>query len=255
MIRIVEKEIFVELRYENIDFGGRYLITTQGKIFDQSKNEFIRILTSHPHGYPSVYLVDSNNSKHQLLLHRIMASTFIGSVSGMHVHHQNHNRTDIDLSNLIIENPHAHLIQHNRGECNSTAKLSNDDVHKICKMLCDGITHKKIAEMMSKKTRTTINVDVIDKIACGKNWTSISNQYNIQKHTRETMGEFSKKKTLIGRRLVVDGLTIRQLADSLGIEYGTKRYRRFAKCAKRYADEFRTKTRFIFSTPPNNISL
>lgn len=236
-----------ELIYPNVDFGGRYLINIHGNVYDTKKDKFVKWVEVSKSSYIRVRLRDINNTVQNLLVHRIVAATFIGDIVDMAVHHNDHVRGNPYVENLTIMRPHDHHVFHNAGENNGTAKFTNDDVHKICRMLEAGVTHKKIAKKMSKRTGKKITIDAIDKIACGKNWTRISSLYNITPAKRETMGEFSKKKVLIGKLIAVDGLTIRQTAERLGVEYGTKRYQRFKKCAARYAKEFNSKTKFIFT--------
>lgn len=226
------------LKYEDIDFGNRYIIDSNGVIYDTKDIRIVKIGTSGSHGYPSVYLHDINGILHSLLLHRVVAASFIGNVKGMHVHHIDENKLNPSVHNLRIYTPNEHLIKHSRAENNATAKFKNSDVHEICTMLEAGVTHKKIAKKMSKKLGIKITVDAIDKISTGTNWASISCLYNIPHKKRETMNEFSKMKIYIGKRLAIDGLTIRELATNLGIEYRSKRYVRFEKCAMRYKNQY-----------------
>lgn len=236
-----------ELIYPDIDFGKRYLVNRRGEVYDTLNQKYVKWVEVSKSSYVRVRLRDVNNTVQNLLVHRIVAATFIGDIVNMAVHHNDHVRGNPCVKNLTIMRPHDHHVLHGVGENNATAKLKNKDVHRICRMLEAGVTHKKIAKKMSKRTGKKITIDAIDKIACGKNWTQISSLYNITPAKRETMGEFSKKRVLIGKLIAVDGLTIRQTAERLGVEYGTKRYQRFEKCAARYAKEFNSKTKFIFT--------
>ena len=204
-------------------------------------------MDSSSHSYPIVYLRDTDGGLHSILLHRLVASSFIGDVTGMHVHHKDQDHKNPSKNNLEILTPNIHHISHSRAENNPTSKFSNDDVHEICKMLCEGISHINIALYMTEKLNKQITISSIDKISSGNNWASISSQYNLKKKSRETMNEFSKMKMIIGKLIAVDGLTIHQAADRLGIKYGTKRYLRFEKCAKRYSEYFRKRSKSLFT--------
>lgn len=235
------------VKYNPYDFGTRYIAYTDGQIFDTFNKIYVKWSCSGSHGYPVVYLFDITGQIQQILLHRVIASTFIGDVENLVVHHKDHNKLNPNASNLEILEFGEHSTKHVKGVNNATSKFKNEkDVHDICQMLVEGITHGQIATIMSDRLAKNITIDVIDKIANGSNWKHISNQYPIKKHQRETMGEFTAKSTLIGKLIAIDGLSIRQCADHLGIEYNTKQYTRFEKCAKRYADKFKERRKTIF---------
>lgn len=199
-----------------------------------------------------VALTSSNGASSQYLIHRLVASTFIGDVKGMHVHHKDHNKKNPDADNLEIMTVADHHIGHSRGDRNATAKMSNDDVRDICEMLKDGKTHVAISKVMTEKLGIPITVSSIEKISSGSNWAWLSKEYGLSPSRREAMNEFSKKRVLIGRLGAIDGLSVHQIADRLGIKYKTKQYARFSKCAYRYIKRFKDETYFKFSKFSDN---
>ena len=236
----------IPVKYPKIDFGDRYVINRAGYMYDTTLHRSVREIYGASHGYPFVYLYDVNGVKHALLLHRIVAYVYIGDIDGFDVHHKNRNKYDRSISNLEIKTRFDHHHEHTVGENSPCSILTDEDVHCICKMLKDGITHISIQKKLGDRGKS-VSLSAIDKIAAGVNWAHISRGYNIRKKDRETMNEFSKLKTIIGRLIAIDGFTIHQVADMFGIEYATKRYARFEKCAKRYADKYATTTYYKFT--------
>lgn len=220
------------------DYGYRYLVDKRGDIYDTYIDEFIPYGTSGSHGYYTCYLCDINGKFHSELVHRVVAHTWIGDVTGKQVHHKNHNKLDPRVKNLeILENSEHHIL-HNKGSNNSTAKLTEKDVEQICELLLQNIKHKEIAKIMSRKKRDFITVDIIDKIASGVNWTHITKKYNLKKEKREVMNEFSDKAIEIARMKVVEGLSNKDIANRLGVDTSTKSYTRLLGCIPRYVDNF-----------------
>lgn len=223
--------------YENLDLGYRYIADRDGNIYDTATQSIVKYNDSCSHKYLSCYLRDVNGKVHQLLVHRVIACTWICDTTGKQVHHKNHKRTDPRVKNLEVLDTHDHCIKHNRGSHNNTAKFKEKDVHQICKWLKKGITHKEIARRMTDSLGVKITVDAIDKISNGSNWKQISSQYDLKVEPRETMGEFADKCVLIGQ-MRYDGKSTEEIAEALGVMPGTKSYRRLAAVVKRYHDNY-----------------
>lgn len=224
--------------YEDLELGYRYIADQRGHIFDTYTDNFVSYNNKSSHGYWVCYLCDKNGNFHNLLVHRVIACTWIGDTTGKHVHHINENRLDPRVKNLQIIEPEEHWIHHNRGSNNSTAKLTEHNVEQICEMLERGETHYDIARIMSDMTKKFITVDSIDKIASGKNWAHVSKKYNIHKQKRETMNEFSDRAVEIARMKVVKGMTNKQVASALGVDTKSKSYLRLCDCIPRYVEKF-----------------
>ena len=225
------------VEYENLDFGYRYIADKRGYIYDTYMDEFVSY-SIPSHGYWSCYLCDIHGELHDLLVHRVIANTWIGDTTGKHVHHQDENRLNPKVSNLIIIEPEAHWTHHNRGSNNSTAKLTEHNVRQVCEMLEKGFTHYNIARQMSDVTKKFITVDSIDKISNGSNWTHVTKDYNLKKEKRETMNEFSDQALEIARMKAVEGLSNKQIAKRLGVDTNSKSYQRLKGCIPRYVQRF-----------------
>lgn len=226
------------VKYEDLELGYRYIADKRGNIFDTFTDNFITYNHTSSHGYWVCYLCDIHGKFHNLLVHRVIACTWLGDTTGKHVHHINEDRLDPRVKNLQIIEPTDHWIHHNRGSNNSTAKLTEHNVEQICEMLEAGKTHYDIAREMSDITKKFITVDSIDKIANGSNWTHVSKKYNIKKHKRETMNEFSDKAVEIARMKVVDKMSTKDIARTLGVDPDSKSYLRLRDCIPRYVEKF-----------------
>lgn len=225
--------------YQDINLGSRYISSKYGIIYDTYKNNKAIKYHIPSHGYYSCYLEDVYGKKHDLLVHRIIANTWICDVTNNDVHHKNHNRLDPSMMNLEVLTINEHRKSHNKGSNNNTAKLSESNVIDICEMLVDNYTHREISKIMSDKLNKKISVDSIDKIACGKNWQYISKNYNIKKSNRETMNEFSSRSDVIAKMKVDDKMSNKEIAIKLGISTEGKQFIRFIACASRYAKKYR----------------
>lgn len=208
-------------------------------IVDNTNNAMVRWIRGSSHGYPEVYLYDINGKHFTDMAHRIVAATYFGDISGKIVHHRDEDKENPAVSNLIVadsQNEHVRLFHSMRGESNPTALLTNDEIHLVCKLLENRVKYRDIIDAVKNENLTE---DIISKIAIGKNWADISSQYNIPRVTREIMNEFSDMADYIGELMCVNGMTRIEVADLLGIKHPSKRYDRFAKCAKRYAEKYK----------------
>lgn len=211
----------------------------RGVIYDCYLEEFVEFNSGASHGYYACNLCDINGKFHTELVHRLVANTWLGDTKGKEVHHKNKNRLDPRAKNLKIIDIHEHAIMHNRGSNNNTAKLNEKDVETICKLLLSGnMTHREIAQCMSRQKRDYITVDSIDKIANGSNWKHITKKYKLKKQKRETMNEFSDKAVDIARMIVVKKLSYKEVAAQLGVDTKSKAYTRLLGCIPRYVDNF-----------------
>lgn len=238
----MNNEKFRVMRYENYDFRYRYLISDKGSVIDLKNEEPVPTFVSNA-GYLCAYFTVYNHPKSkqsdgrkaiQLQIHRLVANNFIENVDGKSVHHKDGNRHRNEAINLEVVSASEHAIEfHSKGENNGNAKLTESDVHKICKMLESGeYTHRQIVEAMKNPALT---VSSVEKISSGKNWKSISSQYNITKKPRAHMAQFKGNEIIIGC-MMYNGIPVKAIMQKLGYDYNNRQEREnFKHCAKRYA--------------------
>jgi hypothetical protein len=131
---------------------------------------YIKILISHNKPYR---------------LHRLVYSTWIGEIpEGMTINHKDGNKRNNNYSNLeLMTNIDNIRDAHNNGLIHS-AKLSETDVHTICKLLEKGMTNGEIAEYFNtihRSDRRKLNSTIAD-IKRNQIWADISCKYNIGKN-------------------------------------------------------------------------
>ena len=113
-------------------------------------------------GYLVVNLI-KHNSMHQRLVHRLIASAFLGSARNRCVNHLNFRRDDNRLCNLewtTLAGNNRHSSRHGhyrigKNHPRPTAKFTEDDVRRI-RSLATNTSRKKLAEMFARPI-TTIN--------------------------------------------------------------------------------------------------
>jgi hypothetical protein len=148
-----------------------YAVSTLGRVrreigSTRAKAGNILRLTQERHGYLKVHLDGRTRRVHQLV-----AEAFLGPrPEGKETCHNNGDPSDNRLTNLRYDTPAANSadrIQHgtaNRGERHGSARLTEDDVHRIRAQFAQGMTDTEIASPLGVSRRT------IGDIRSGATW-------------------------------------------------------------------------------------
>lgn len=173
-------------------YEGLYQANQNGEIFSLIKNMVMKQRV-HKCGYMMVGLT-KNNKQRVVLVHKLICMTFVGeALPGFCVHHKNHDKKDNRLSNLEYMNRSLHAAMHvkethalgkikgsfktrlyrkgmsaNKGAMNGRAKLNDEKVLEIRKMIASHIKVKDIAKMYH------VNTSAIYDIKNGKKWTHVT---------------------------------------------------------------------------------
>lgn len=147
-LTVVRPEAWIDiLGYEDV-----YQISTCGRVKRIAGGRGARIghILSHTigsHGYPSVFLY-SDGSREQRLVHRLVLEAFVGSCpSGMECCHNDGDRKNCKLKNLRWDTrssntldsiKHGTYVGSSRGSLHKNAKLTEDDVVIIKRLLLEG---------------------------------------------------------------------------------------------------------------------
>lgn len=109
-------------------------------------------ITTMPRGYKTVNLWKSNKGK-TCLVHRLVASAFIGLAKEKHVNHIDGNKSNNHFTNLEYVTPKentAHAIRtglmNSRGVNNSQAKIDEETVRAIRKKHMEGMGYKRLSK-------------------------------------------------------------------------------------------------------------
>lgn len=168
--------------YEVSNFGNVRSIRRQTRCVSKAGLEFTKPQgggnlkhVKHNAGYLSVVLSAKGNRSGKLI-HRLVADAFVENISDLPwVNHKDANKHNNQSSNLewctASENyQHASLLglfPTLRGTQRPSAKLNDEKVHIIKKMMLIGFTNIKLAEIFNVSTAP------ISYIRSGKAWTHI----------------------------------------------------------------------------------
>lgn len=176
-----ESERFVDLSFLGFELN-RYFISNYGRVYSKVSNKFLKLQVS-THGYYYIALGASNRE----FVHRLVAKAFVYGESNERncVNHIDGNKMNNYYKNLewcskAENNRHAYSTHLNNciGENCRSAKLTNEQVHHICKLLEKSDNIWDIIDSM-KMERTMNNYEIIRSIRKGYAWKSISKDYKI----------------------------------------------------------------------------
>lgn len=90
------------LEYPNIDFGERYIVTSEGEIISTFINAPLKYaFNNNNDSYKRVVLTDESHKKHLLYVHRIVAFNFIPNPNNYElINHKDENPSNNNISNL-----------------------------------------------------------------------------------------------------------------------------------------------------------
>ncbi len=175
---MVTKEAWKEALY----WEGLYEVSDMGRVrtiprWVKSKGSGKKLLPAlirkpqlNRYGYPVVCL----NGKEKPVLksiHRMVIEAFIGTIpDGKQVNHKDGNKENNHLDNLEIctlsqNQLHRHrVLGQNNGENHPGSKLKESDVHRIRRMVADGMADQEIADAH------LVNRSTISHVRRGKTW-------------------------------------------------------------------------------------
>ena len=166
----------------------RYYISNWGRL----KNDKDKILSTYidKDGYPKCTLYTNDGIRKHFMVHRLVAIHFIPNLENKpEVNHIN----PYDKSNAYFKNlewcTHQENIDHSikhrlqlvlSCESHGRATLTDEQVHKICKLMEDGYTNKEICKKFGYRPKTKKYEKfrgVIKHIRARKTWIPISENY------------------------------------------------------------------------------
>jgi len=207
--------------------------------------EIRNIVTKIPHyqyidskGY---WCIKSKNVEYKT--HRLVADHYIRRLTKkLEVHHEDHNKANPNVTNLQVCTKKQHRRLHATTKapvpCTPStpgiAVLTEPIVHAICKYIKKGYSYPKIREELHLYNITD---DAINKIAIGKNWKHIADQYDITPRTRSCMNSYSDHALEIAI-LLNRNVRVKEIAEVMGFEIENNTdYQRLFKAATRYKNE------------------
>lgn len=162
-----------------------YLVSNYGNVFNKSKNRYssLQLCTN---GYIAVSL-SGLDGRHKHLAHRLVMMAFHPIIGQelLYVNHKDGCKINNYEGNLEWTTPsendyHALRtgLRTNFLENHPNSKLTNDQVHQICKCIEAGMNSTEIKNVVQGLDNINIRNIVYD-IKHKNTWTRISDQYNI----------------------------------------------------------------------------
>lgn len=156
-----------------------YFITEDGKVWSEYSNKFISSREDKD-GYLKVRIActDLPSGRWSISIHRLMLEVY-KPFKGMELFQVNH--IDGDKKNNRLDNLEwatckeniQHAIDNNlRSKVNGSAKLTEEQVHLICKLIQQGKTNIELSKIFK------LHPDTVGRIRNKKSWQSITTQYN-----------------------------------------------------------------------------
>ncbi|MEY8365755.1 HNH endonuclease [Anaerovoracaceae bacterium 41-7] len=151
--------------------GLSYIATSDGKIKSGTTGKFLKTRINRD-GYEEVTLGKSEKRNPSVRVHRIIAKLFVDNPDKEHkieVNHKDFNRLNNDYTNLEwvthkenIEYSYIHGRHDGRcvGEKNVKARLCEDDVKKIRKLVNSNIRTSEIAKLYNVGWSTIYNIKI-----------------------------------------------------------------------------------------------
>ena len=158
-------------------YEGRYDVSDDGRVrsywrqpWRSTPQRILRPMLETKAGYPAVVLCDGQ-TKRRIRIHRLVLEAFVGPrPAGLGARHLNGNPADCRLSNLVwgtqAENM-ADSVRHTtspKGVRHGMAKLTEDDVREIRRLLASGAKQIDIA------ARFGVTDSAVREIKTGRNW-------------------------------------------------------------------------------------
>ena len=184
-----KKEIWKYIKIPNIK-QEYYLISNWGRI-KNIKDKFISFYTDKD-GYQKCTLTKDNGGKKHFFVHRLVAIHFIPNPENKEqVNHLcPNNKKNLYYKNLEWSTAHEnrehskkyHLQETLSCSAHGMATLTNEDVHKICKLMEQGYKNSQICDIFgfdkSEPKRRERFRSVIKHIRKRNTWLPISKYYN-----------------------------------------------------------------------------
>lgn len=153
-----------------------YKVTEDGKIFNKHGKQLKTY--DNGRGYQILQLRVDGKSFTKAV-HRVVAEAFLERpLEDSEVNHKDGDKLNNHVSNLEwvsrgdnIKHAYDFELRGCKGSLNANAKVSEEQVHEICKELCKGLSVRAVSEDLG------VSRYIVSKIKSKKNWVFISDQY------------------------------------------------------------------------------
>lgn len=184
-------ETFVTVNWNGI-LVHRYIISNYGRIYDLQAKRFLQYHQDKDGYFMGTIVVPEHGLK-GIRVHRVELMSFnpIRDFMNREVNHKDGDKQNIMLYNLEWMTPIENTrhgwdtgLNNNIGVNNGNGKYTDEDLHKICSLLDNGLTPSEIADefgVFEKYDRMRFQSS-ISSIKFGKTHKNISKEYNFMKN-------------------------------------------------------------------------
>lgn len=220
----IGKEKYQDLDYPKVK-PDTYEISNAGNV--RNKNTGIvlkpRIINS---GYYALGLYDSDGTCHNILHHRLVADVYCEGKSKERntVNHiigdkSNNHPWNLEWCSQKENNEHARINGLNNISCenNYQARLTNEQVHRICQLLIKGYSYKEILDDIGLDSSDwkSNNYDLIGNIRRGIAWKEISCQYDMSLIPKYTNSKYSEEQIRLVCSMIESGYSKIEIFNAL----------------------------------------
>lgn len=222
-------EIWAPIFYPGYNIKPYYVISNYGRIYSYSRHsKALMNPVIDESGYYRIQLSLQDRQRGRYFpVHRLVMCSFcyIDGCEDLQVNHIDLNKLNNHISNLewcTCKENIQHAIAHGIrvGENNPACKVTDNQVHEICKLWEQGkLTAKQIADIVGTTERTVFN------IANGSVHIAISSQYNMKKRcSKQFIGDeiVFICEYLQNNKEIPISQKIKNICELLGKEYNSK---------------------------------
>ena len=177
--------VFADEHFEPHPKYPRYLVSTYGRVYD-TKLGFMKTPRRRKGSYVTHHINTAPKRYSRIVAHRLVMETFdpIENEEEMVVNHKDLNKWNNKLENLEWTTPQGNVIHAYDngamplGEDVHTAKHTNAEAEKVCKLLEKGLSYDEICNEMNYDKSSKIAKNFLYSIKNHVAWTRISEKYN-----------------------------------------------------------------------------
>lgn len=213
-------------------FHTDYEISTLGRVRNKHSGIVLKSKVKNS-GYYYVIL-HVNGKRLTRYVHRLVAETFliVRFEGEIWVNHKDGNKLNNERDNLEWVTPsyntrHAILnnLTKNKGENSTLGKYSDDEIHRVCQLISNGVPTKEISEI------TGLSDTHIRDLGHGKLRQDITSQYGFEDTSRKNIRHNVNLKTQI-KSCILDNKSNNEIISLFNLEKNSITKSLLARCRK-----------------------
>ena len=168
IFELLEDEVFISL--SKLGYS-EYEISNYGKIRTKEKGVLITSSPHHQSGYLQTRLLHDNGERKSVLVHILVANSFLQKEEDKQIDHIDGNRTNNHISNLQFLSA-SENVRKAKERNNPVRYLTKEEVIDICEKLEKGLSINDICQSNEFYTKSKV-----EKIKQKTRWVEISKNY------------------------------------------------------------------------------